>query len=184
MASANRPPRSHEWPLTTGRSELLSNRSDMEFRRLLHGLMSYGRMINDIRSYFAEMLGISGVQYEILMAVQRLEGTEGISVSDTANWIRRSPAFVTNEVKALRSARLLTKEKAQDDRRKVLLRLTSMARKRIAELAPVQREVNDLLFETLSADEFKTMVKLIDQLLPCGEKALHRIELLKLESGG
>jgi len=140
-------------------------------------------MINDIRSYFGEMLGISGVQYEILMAVQRLEGADGISVSDTATWIRRSPVFVTNEVKNLHNKRLVTKEKAQDDRRKVLLRLTPMARQRIAELAPIQREVNDLLFEKLSASEFRLMVDLISQLLPCGEKALHRIDMLKVGTG-
>ena len=139
---------------------------------MLHGLMSYGRIINDIRSHFGDLLGISGVQYEILMAVQRLEGEEGVSVSDVANWIRRSPVFVTNEVKALVKHRLVEKRKSNSDGRKVLLRLTNIAEKQVADLAPSQRNVNDILFEDMSAEEFETLVDVITRLLPCGDRAL------------
>lgn len=180
MTSKNKMAQLPDRPLTIGRPELLSGGTDVNFRKLLHGLMSYGRMINDIRSYFGVLLGVSGVQYEILMAIQRLGGSHGVSVRDVASWIRRSPVFVTNEVKHLEEKRLVNKAKDLDDRRKVLLRLTPESAARIAGLAPVQREINDLLFEDMSAAEFQMMVNLVERLLPCGERALRRIDMLNL----
>ena len=165
-------------PTTVGRPALLQNGSDAEFRRVLHGLMSYGRMIDEIRADFGRLLGISGIQYEILMAIQRLEGETGIAVSDVAAWIRRSGTFVTNEVRSLMQNRLVEKGKDPADGRKVLLRLTEGARASIAALSATQIEINDLLFEAISEAEFRQLGSIMAKLLPCGERATIRMDAI------
>ncbi|MCR4266639.1 MarR family winged helix-turn-helix transcriptional regulator [Nitratireductor sp. ZSWI3] len=168
-------------PATVGRTDLLPDGSDADFRRLLHGLMSYGRMIDEIRAGFGTLLGVSGIQYEILMAIQRLEGETGVAVSDVAAWIRRSGTFVTNEVRSLMHRRLVEKGKDAADGRKVLLGLTNDARTRIAALSPTQIEVNDLLFEAISEVEFREFGEIVARLLPCGERATIRMDAIVRE---
>ena len=52
---------------TVSRPELLVNKTDAEFRALVHGLISLGRRIITIRDGLGVLAGLSGVQFEIMM---------------------------------------------------------------------------------------------------------------------
>src|SRR5271168_975128 len=100
MAASERSSRNHRTPapaqeaalMTVTRPELLVNGSDAEFRTLIHRLMSFSRCINAIRDGFGSLAGVSGVQYEILMWVGRLQGAEGITVGEVSTAMRQSGA--------------------------------------------------------------------------------------------
>ena len=158
-------------PQTVSRPELLVGGSDAAFRRMIHALLSYTHHVETVRDGFGVLLGISGVQYELLMSVQRLQETKGVPVGQVAGWMQRSGAFVTIESGKLVRNGWLEKRIDPADRRRALLRLTAQARARLDALAPVQAEINDALFSALSAREFATLSRLLAKLLPCGAQA-------------
>src|SRR5258708_3708657 len=61
-------------PSTVSRPALLVGGSDGAFRKLIHDLIAYGHRLDACRDAFAAIVGISGVQYEILMPVSRADG--------------------------------------------------------------------------------------------------------------
>jgi DNA-binding MarR family transcriptional regulator len=164
---------------TASRPELLPDGTDVAFRKMIHALLSFANHTETVRDGFGALIGITGVQYEVLMSVQRLQGTAGISVGDVAAWMRRSGAFITIEAGKLVRDGLLEKAADPKDRRRVLLRLTRLGQARLATLAPDQARVNDVLFETLSAKDFAAFSRILEQLLPCGRRATDLIAFLQ-----
>src|SRR5207244_10134858 len=81
-------------PRTISRPALLVDGSDGEFRGLIHDLIAYGHRLDACRDAFAAIVGISGVQYEMLMLVRR---ADGLSIGDDAERPHRSGAFLTSE---------------------------------------------------------------------------------------
>src|SRR6476619_996583 len=93
-------------PLTVSRPALLAEGSDAQFRQLIHDLIAYGHRLDACRDAFAAIIGVSGVQYEILMLVSR---TEGLSVGEVAARLHRSGAFITIEANKLAQRGILDK---------------------------------------------------------------------------
>ncbi len=161
---------------TVSRPELLAGGSDAAFRRMIHALLSFTRNAQSVRDGFGALIGVSGVQYEVLMSVQRLQGAGGVAVGDVAAWMQRSGAFITIEAGKLVKLGLLDKRADQADRRRVLLCLTAAGHARLASLAPTQTEVNDVLFGALSARDFQQLSSTLDRLQPCGADAADLID--------
>src|SRR3989454_23687 len=90
-------------PRTISRPALLVDGSDGEFRGLIHDLIAYGHRLDACRDAFAAIVGISGVQYEILMLVSR---ADGLSIRQVAERLHRSGAFITISPKKLAVADL------------------------------------------------------------------------------
>src|SRR5205823_12630320 len=99
-------PRPRKPPVTVSRAALLSGGSDGEFRGLIHDLIAYGHRLDACRDAFAAIVGVSGVQYEILMLVSR---AEGLSVGEVAARLHRSGAFITVEANKLVERGILQK---------------------------------------------------------------------------
>src|SRR5947207_15887404 len=85
-------------PRTISRPALLVDGSDGEFRGLIHDLIAYGHRLDACRDAFAAIVGISGVQYEILMLVSRADGLANGEVTEQQH---RSGAIVTIEADKL-----------------------------------------------------------------------------------
>lgn len=168
----------HPKLLTVGRLDLLVDGSDAVARNVIHRLHALGRVMEQIASGFGELNGISGVQHQILTAVQRLQGTAGVPVVDVADYIRRSGAFVTIESTKLVGSGFLEKLSDSADGRRVLLRITQDGHRALVELAPTQRQINDLLFEALDKKKFEQLSILLDDLLPSADHAAGMLELL------
>src|SRR5256885_14897231 len=81
-------------PRTISRPALLVDGSDGEFRGLIHDLIAYGHRLDACRDAFAPIVGISGVQYEILMLVGR---ADGLSIGEVGGRLARSGAFLRLE---------------------------------------------------------------------------------------
>jgi DNA-binding MarR family transcriptional regulator len=168
----------HPRLLTVSRPDLLVDGSDAKLRNVIHRLHSHGQVMEKLAGGFGRLYGVSGVQHQIMTAVQRLQGTEGVAVVDVAEYIRRSGAFVTIESGKLVASDLLEKMSDATDGRRVLLRLTREGHKRLADLAPVQRRINDMLFASLDRDRFLQLAMLLEDLLPNAEHAADMLELI------
>ena len=172
-------PRKKSPPLTVSRPALLKRDSDAEFRQLIHDLIAYGHRLDGCRDAFAAIIGVSGVQYEILMLVSR---AEGLSVGEVASRLHRSGAFITIEANKLVQRGIIEKAADPSDGRRVLLRSNGKAQQLVERLAPHQRRINDVLFECLDAKRFAQLRKLASELVACGDRAVAMLELLMHEA--
>lgn len=160
-------------PLTVSRSALLAKGSDAQFRQLIHDLIAYGHRLDACRDAFAAIIGVSGVQYEILMLVSR---GNAFSVGEVAARLHRSGAFITIEANKLAERGVLAKSSDPSDGRRVLLTLTSKGSSLVERLAPHQRRINDVLFDCLDARRFAQLRALAEELVACGDRAVAMLE--------
>ena len=172
-------PRPRKRPATVSRRALLAGGSDAEFRGLIHDLIAYGHKLDACRDAFAAIAGVSGVQYEILMLVSR---AEGLSIGEVAERLHRSGAFITIEANKLVAQGILAKASDPADGRKVLLRMNAKSEALLERLAPYQRRINDVLFESLDAKSFRALRALAAELVADGDRAVALIDYLKQEA--
>ena len=169
-------------PSTVSKPELLVEGSDTEFRGLVHDLMAFAHHIEACRDGFGAIAGLTGVQYEIFMAVKRFrpgaDAAAGINVGQVAERLHRSGAFITLEVNKLVAKGLLAKEGDPADGRRVLLTVSKSGEVLARTLAPVQQQVNDVLFACLDRRNFDRLRTLAGELVGCGDRATALIDYL------
>lgn len=167
--------------LTVSRPALLVEGGDGAFRGLIHDLLAHGARLEACRDAFAGIAGVSGVQYEILMLLSR---SESLPVGEVAAALHRSGAFITTEAARLAARGLVDKRPDPADGRRVRLALTRKGAEMVRRLAPVQRQVNDTLFECLDARRFRALRALAAELAACADRGAALAEFLAREAAG
>jgi len=158
---------STDLPLTVSSSALLDTgaegSSDARFRQMIYDLLHLDAEIGEARDRLGAALGISGPAYAILMTIARADEPAdqptGIRVRDVAERLHVSGAFVTAEANKLLRDGLVCKARDPDDGRAVRLRLSAQGHRRILDLAPQIRAVNDHFFGELTREEFEILSK-------------------------
>jgi MarR family transcriptional regulator, organic hydroperoxide resistance regulator len=160
-------------PLTVSAPALLdpAGDDDGQFRELVHGLLAFAQRLEGVRSGFAAYLGLSGIQYTILISIAHLGQSELVEVNTVARHLHLSGAFVTIETGKLVQLGLIDKQPNPADRRRVLLSITARGEAELARLAPLQREVNDTLFACIAPGELAGHVAFVRELVTCSERA-------------
>jgi MarR family transcriptional regulator, organic hydroperoxide resistance regulator len=160
-------------PLTISRPELLVNGSDRHFRRLVHGLFGFLARHEAVRRGHGARIGLAGIEYTTLISIRHLDAEEGdVNVNRVADHLHLSGAFVTTITNKLLKRGLIHKSIDAADRRRVKLEVSAKGDALLAELAPVQRQVNDVQFGCLSQAEFLQMLDLVERLIGSGEDAV------------
>lgn len=160
-------------PLTISRPEMLVNGSDRHFRRLVHSLFGFFARHEAVRSGHAARIGLVGIEYTVLISIRHLTAEEGaVNVNRLADHLHLSGAFVTTITNKLLKRELIHKEVDPADRRRVILRVSEQGDALLAELAPVQRQVNDVQFSCLSRAEFLQLLDMVERLIASGESAV------------
>jgi MarR family transcriptional regulator, organic hydroperoxide resistance regulator len=159
-------------PLTVSRPELLPGGTDREFRRLVHGLFGFLSLHETIRSGHARAIGLAGIEYTVLISIGHLALEGEVNVRSVAAHLYLTGAFITNVCNRLQALGLIDKRVDTKDRRRVSLSVTNEGRQRLAALAPMQRQVNDAEFGSLTRDEFQFLAGMIDRLVESGERAV------------
>lgn len=160
-------------PLTVSRPELLVQGSDRAFRSLVHGLFGFFARHEAIRSGHGARIGLVGIEYTVLISIGHLSVHEGdVSVNRIAEHLYLSGAFVTTVTNKLLQRGLIHKTPDPNDRRRVRLEISDKGWASLAELAPVQRQVNDVQFDCLSASEFKQLADMMERLIDSSNRAL------------
>jgi DNA-binding MarR family transcriptional regulator len=178
MAKATAPRNRAAGSLTVSRSQLLNRGGDQAFRQFVHDTLAFSGRIQAIRNALGSVIGLSGTQYTILIAIARDQHTKGIGINHVAEVLHFSPAFVTIEVNKLVAAKLITKKTHSGDRRRVVLSTTSKAEELLRSLTLVQRPVNDMLFEGLTAEDFDRLRHKMPELVESAGRALRLFDLL------
>jgi DNA-binding MarR family transcriptional regulator len=160
-------------PLTISRPEMLMNGSDRHFRRLVHGLFGFLARHEAVRSGHAARIGLVGIEYTVLISIRHLAVEEGdVSVNRVAGHLYLSGAFVTTVTNKLLNRRLIHKSVDPVDRRRVKLEVSEKGNTLLAELAPVQRQVNDVQFGCLTNSEFLKMLDMVERLIESSASAV------------
>lgn len=158
--------------LTVSRPELLVDGSDRQFRHLVHGLFGFLASHETIRTGHAKSIGLAGIEYTVLISIAHLAQDGDVGVTDVAQHLHVSGAFITTVCQRLLALGLITKVADTRDRRRVSLTVSAEGRRRLETLAPVQRQVNDAEFACLSRAEFLALTRIVDRLIECGERAV------------
>ena len=165
----------YEPPLSITLPELLSAGRDKDFRRLIHALLvSTGRLAR-CRAAFGKPMGLTGAQYSVLMAAAHLQGSRGVSIRAIADYLNVAAAHVTAEVGKIAAAGLLAKSRDGADRRAVAVRLTPAGEIALEQLGPLLREINDMLFAGVSAQEFRVLAGFFENFVVNTEHAMQRL---------
>lgn len=157
---------------SVSRPELLVNGSDREFSRLVLGIFTLRSMLHAMREKNGLTIGLGGLEYIALMTLLRVSSVQDIGVQELAGLLRLSGAFVTSTVNRLVEMGLVTKSPHPIDGRRICLRPTEQAIELLAELGPMQRQVNDVAFGSLTAVEFKQFCDLMNRVIESTERAM------------
>lgn len=158
-------------PLTVSRNDLLTDGADSEFRQLVHRLLAFSARLETCRSGFGALLDLTGVQYTALISIAHLEGDDVVGVKTVADHLGLSGSFLTIVTGQLAKRGLVEKSTNPQDRRRVHLRVTDKGRELLEGLAPIQRDVNDLLFQPLDAKRFRALNDIFADLIQAADEA-------------
>jgi DNA-binding MarR family transcriptional regulator len=165
--------------VTTTRLELLDNGvDDQRFRALIYDLLAFSSRLEEVRNGLGVLLGVTGPQYSTLIAIRMLSGERPVGITDVADFLHVSGAFVTSEVNKLVKLGLVEKVRDREDRRRVSLSVTAEAEAQLDELSTYQRPVNDRLFANITREEFLVLSKVLKQLVSQGDEAELYMEYL------
>jgi DNA-binding MarR family transcriptional regulator len=172
-------------PITVTRPELLSDGSDRNFRRLVHGLFGLLARHEAIRAGHGAVIGLAGIEYTVLISIGHLVVEEQtVSINRVTDHLHLSGAFVTTVTNKLLRMGLIHKRQDPEDRRRVRLDVSDAGRTLLAMLAPTQRQVNDVQFECLDRDEFASLLAMIERLIESSDRAMQLQNYLASRRGG
>jgi MarR family transcriptional regulator, organic hydroperoxide resistance regulator len=166
--------------LTITHPAFLVEGSDAEFRILINRLLYFCTRLLSVRDGFGTLLGLSGIQYSILMSVRALSTDEEVTVNQLADHLHLSGSFITIETGKLQNMGLLKKRRHAQDGRKIVLSITREGKKVLTQLTDTQQTINDLLFANLSATEAKMLGNIAGRLVSNVDSAM--LELSHLVS--
>jgi MarR family transcriptional regulator, organic hydroperoxide resistance regulator len=176
--------RSSKAPLTVGRPELLVDGSDRHFRRLVHALFPFLTVHSEIRNGYAELLGLTGPAYSIMLCIRVLGDSGPVNIRTIADQLRASGSFITAETNVLERKGFVKKKRGLADKRLVSVTLTPRAIELLDSIAPLRQRVNDVQFGCLTHNEFRLLVPLIEKLMQSGERALAVLNFLRQHNSG
>ncbi len=157
---------------TVNHPSLIEDGSDLAFREMVHDALAFSSRLEAIRNGFAKLIGLTGIQYTILISIYHLQYEQDVSISMIATHLHLSGAFVTNETNKLTAEGLVEKFQDPDDRRRVILRTTPEAEAKLSRLADVQSQVNDEHFSPLTHGDFQRFKRLVSELVDSTDRAL------------
>jgi MarR family transcriptional regulator, organic hydroperoxide resistance regulator len=181
---SNAKPAADLWqlPLTTTSDALLAgDGGDAEFRRMIYGIFTMTVNFDRIRERMATALGLSGIQYHILMVIAELSADRPVTISVIADRLHTSGAYVTMECKKLIRRGFLEKNPNPDDGRSVIVSLTDEGRTAIDAFAPHLQKINDELFDGIGPETFQQFRAIVDHMSRTSTRAADLAEILARE---
>lgn len=174
-------------PVTATRDAVLPDGTDRDLRRLIYGIFTVSVRFDRLREAMADCVGLTGIQYHILMVVAEIGASEGgaaVTVSTVADVLHASGAYVTTESGKLVARGLLEKHRNPADGRSVVLAPTAAGRALIDGFAPDQQAVNDTLFDGVGPETFEKFLAIIEHMVGTSGEAVEMIERLARQRRG
>ena len=169
-------------PLSTTRSALLSGKSDHSFRELLYNLFTISNRLEQVRRHLGSRIGLSGPQYNLMMAVAELQGSAGVSVGRVADYLHVSGTFVTAETEKLARKGYVNKRHDHDDMRVSRLVIGEKGWTVLGSLFPELPHINDLFFAIESREEFENLRGTVKKMVESSQRTLALINFTASQS--
>ncbi|WP_158808034.1 MarR family winged helix-turn-helix transcriptional regulator [Beijerinckia sp. L45] len=167
-------------PITISDRQLLDGGRDDAFREVLYLMVSSLGRLQDCREAFARAIRLSSPQFAVLMGTAYKQGSAGISIRDLAAYVQLAATHVTTEVGRLHQLGYLEKHPSPDDRRSVLVKMTSLGEQTVKTVAPFVRAVNDQLFAEVTRSELDLLHHFFRRFCVNSDNAL--VEIRETES--
>ena len=168
-------PRPFVPPVTISNEAFLVDGRDDWLRETLYLMVLSMNRLHAFREAFGRAMDLTPPQFAVLMGTAYTQGTDGVSIGTLAAHVHLAPTHVTTEVGRLIRLGLLEKRPHSEDRRSVLVRLTSQGDKAINAVIPLVRSVNDQLFDGVTRDEMQAILHFFRRFAHNGDIALARI---------
>ncbi|WP_375784686.1 MarR family winged helix-turn-helix transcriptional regulator [Bradyrhizobium sp. Pha-3] len=142
-------------------------------RPFMWEIRSISAYLEELAKFRADVLGITGPQWMILMAVAYLDRKNGVAVNEVSKLMHVDASFVTTQSKLLEKNGFLRRKSSASDARVVQMSLTAKTRKHLSTLAPRQEALDELAFDEFGVNgssEFITKLAAVRHRL---EKARH-----------
>jgi len=169
-------------PLSVTRLALLTNKSDHAFREFLYNFFTVAERVQEVRRYLGNRIGISGPQYNLMMGIAELQGTDGVSVGRVAEYLHVAGPFVTTEASKLARMGYLRKINDLVDKRVWRLSVGPKGWAALKSLFPGLQQVNDSFFAGISRSQFVVLCECLGKLVQNGELVLERTGSFKKRS--
>jgi len=169
--------------LTITRPEFLTNGSDAIFRGFIYSLLISSVQMEKLRDQIGDLIGLNGIQYHILTVISERADKGTVTVGDVARILQAGSSHVTMETGKLVKQDLIKKTANPEDRRSILLSLTSRGRKKISSLTSSRQEINNTIFEGYSKEEFESFRLLIKKMVGTTSRAISVANKIKAERG-
>ncbi|AUC98887.1 MarR family transcriptional regulator [Bradyrhizobium sp. SK17] len=144
--------------------------------RLAWEIVSTSTRLEELRSIWAKMIGITGPQWMIMTVLANAEDRNvGLPVGAVSRALRVDQSFVVTQSKLLEKKNLLRRKSSTEDARVVNLSLTDHAKKQMANLSSQRRELNEFVYADLDLRELVQLAGKMDSIKNRLEKAIARI---------
>jgi len=146
-------------------------------RRFSWEVASINVHLQELRHFWAKILGISGPQWMILMALADLDKGEGVPVKVVSKMLHVDSSFVTTQSKMLEKKGFVRRKTSGDDARIVQMSLTDKSYKHIANLASQQEALNEFIFAEFNDSELTEFTGKLASLKNRLEKACLKVAM-------
>ncbi|MCA1397149.1 MarR family transcriptional regulator [Bradyrhizobium sp. BRP56] len=144
--------------------------------RLAWEIVSTSVRLEELRSIWAKMIGITGPQWMIMTVLANAEDRNiGLPVGAVSRALRVDQSFVVTQSKLLEKKNLLRRKNSSEDARVVNLSLTDHAKKQMANLSSQRKELNEFVYAELDLRELQQLTGKMDSIKNRLEKAIARI---------
>lgn len=126
-------------------------------RELIWDIFAISNHLSAVRRVWSDMLGVTGPQWLILMAVDYLDIGNGVSVGTVSTKLHVNQTFIVAQTKILEAAGFVLRNSSKVDARVVLLSLSDSARQELTKMAPQRREINNYIFSQLDDQTMKDL---------------------------
>jgi DNA-binding MarR family transcriptional regulator len=172
--------RMFKMPATVSRPALLDEDggSDHRFRQFIYDFFALAAQMELVLAYLSSQLNLSSPQYNIVMTIAQYQDAAGISVSDVAQHLHVTTAFITSETKKLERLGFIEKCPNPNDGRGVLLRLTELGEARVLQIGPKRLLINDHLFRDLSQEQFRQLSQTVSSLVGAFAETINMLKIM------
>lgn len=165
---------------TISRSDLLSDGSDDWLRDVIYRLAQISGRLASFREAFGREIDLTPSQFLVLMGVAYKQKTTGVAIAPLSQHIGLAATHVTTEVGRLVRKGILAKRPSEEDRRSVLVSLTTDGEALVTQVSSLVRKVNDILFRDINKEELKVVMGFSEKLILNSEYALSEIRVYEL----
>lgn len=168
-------PTQFDAPLTVSHREMLNAGRDDDFRQTIYTIIQVLSELESCGAAFGRAIGLTRSQFAVLMGVAYQQADTGVRINVLAKYVQLASTHVTTEVGVLSRRGLVSKTVDLEDRRSVLVRLSSKGEATVLSISPFVRRVNDLLFKGITREQLRTLREIFTTLSLNSEFALAEV---------